>query len=319
MTNRARTCSAALRMIALGAAFVCVGCSTSPPGEPLNRVRGTPAAAPAYPIAAAAAPPTAEPEVAKPDSPAGNQATVANLREVFPHVRVDATAKIVEFDAHISPMLIPDPQAPLFFLESVVCTPDTREHESLLVTRARPSHIHAALLLIGLTPGEPGRWRPDNNRLAPVDPTGDRVTVEVEWKDAAADAVRIDPTAWIISARDRARLGAQPELLRAGRPAPGWVFAGSRMVRSSFLPDGTPIPEGQPEREVYAADEAGAVIGLATFGAEVIAWSRTFSPDAHIDAPEWIADFRPEPPAASPPRAQTAVIVRVRPEPAPPH
>ena len=31
-----------------------------------------------------------------------------------------------------------------------------REHETLIITDVKPSHIHAALLLIGLTPGESG-------------------------------------------------------------------------------------------------------------------------------------------------------------------
>ncbi|MFN7022583.1 MAG: YdjY domain-containing protein [Phycisphaerales bacterium] len=320
MISRRERCGVP-RTVALSVTVVLGGCATSPSGKPLGWALGTRSPVTAVRVAAPVAQIVSEPEVAEQPPLAGDQAPAPALREVFPHVRVDTASKVVEFDAHISPMLMPDPQAPLFFLESVVCTPDTREHESLLVTRARPSHIHAALLLIGLTPGEPGRWRLDNNRLMPVDPTGDRVIFEVEWTDAAAgaDARRIDPTAWIVNARDRSRLGAQADPMHPGRPSPGWVFAGSRMVRTSFLPDGTPIPAGQPDREVYAADEAGAVIGLATFGDELIALSRTFSPDAHIDVPEWIADFRPEPPTPAPPQPQTAVIVRIRPGPALPH
>ena len=51
---------------------------------------------------------------------------------------------------------------------------------------------------------------------------------------------------------------------------------------------------------------AGTIIGLTTFGSEVIAWSRVISPDSGVQAPEWIADFSKTPPA------NTRVRVRIR-------
>lgn len=280
----------------------------SPPADPSAAwIAGTPASGP--PIA------TAPPDTSRANP---TPAPASSLREVFPGVRADVAARFVEFDAAISPLCVPDPQAPLFFLEAIACKPDTREHESLVVTPARPSHIHAALLLIGLTPGEPGKWKLENDRLVPIDPTGSRVTIELEWANPAAPGgtPHVEPRDWIISALDETRFGtarvpARPE---EHRPAPGWVFAGSRLVTTRYLADGTPIPRDQPPREVYAADEAGTVIGLATFGAELIAWSRTFSPDAHIEQPEWIADFTPPSPTPAPPAPGTPIIVRIRPE-----
>ncbi|MFO8015276.1 MAG: YdjY domain-containing protein [Phycisphaerae bacterium] len=41
-------------------------------------------------------------------------------------------------------------------LELFVCSEGTREHESVLAVRARPSHVTFALSLLGLDPGKPG-------------------------------------------------------------------------------------------------------------------------------------------------------------------
>jgi len=229
-------------------------------------------------------------------------AKTAGFREVFPHVRVDLAAKMVEFDAKTSPLLIPDANAPLMFLEAIACMPDTREHESLLVSTARPSHVHAALLLIGLQPGEPGKWKMENDQLVPVDASGPRLNVEFEWadEDAPHERHRIDPLDWVTNTDGRSSLRTMIE--GETRARPGWVFAGSIMVKTPH------------DREIYAADEAGTVMGLATFGGEMIAWSRTISPDAGVDVPEWIADFNPTPPIPKPPSPGTAVIVRISPE-----
>jgi hypothetical protein len=227
------------------------------------------------------------------------------LREVFPHVRIDLSAKAVEFDATTSPLLVEDPRAPLMFLEAIACTPDTREHEALVVSKAKPSHIHAAMLLVGLVPGEPGGWRMEGEALEPVDPKGPRVKIELAWRDADGTARAVDPLAWVVSARGGVGIDAATRAAARldGRPGPWWVFAGSRMTR-------VPDADGRP-REVYDADESGVVIGLATFGAELVAFARTFSPDASVAEPEWVVDFSPGPPIAPVPPPGTAVLVRI--------
>ena len=75
---------------------------------------------------------------------------------------------------------------------------------------------------------------------------------------------------------------------------PRWVFAGSVIAT-------------RQGREVYDADGAGTLIGLCTFGSEVIAWHDTFSPEAAVDEPVWIADPKKVPAPG------TAVVVRIRP------
>ena len=93
--------------------------------------------------------------------------------DAFPYVRVDRAAGVVEFDG-IVPIDAHDPKTPLVFLEEFVCTPDSREYESLVVTKAKPSHVHAALLLAGGLAGKPGEWRwagPPEGRRKPATPT----------------------------------------------------------------------------------------------------------------------------------------------------
>lgn len=209
------------------------------------------------------------------------------MREVFPGVRINDARTVMEFDARTSPMLVRDDRAPLFFLEVLVCTPDTREHETLAVTSVRPSHIHAALLLLGAAPGTPGGFTFENNRLLPVQPTGEPLDVRFVHRADFGLQIESDPLDWIVNSRNRARFLDTERRIAPGPPAPGFLFTGSRMRTR----DG---------REVYDADGSGTVVGLTTFGSEVIGWSRVISPEANIQEPEWIADFSRTPPGDTP-------------------
>jgi hypothetical protein len=204
---------------------------------------------------------------------------------VFPSVRVDAAARVVEFDG-IVPIDAFDPDAPLVYLELVACTPDTREHESLVMTQADAAHVHAALLLIGLEPGTPGSWAWDGKDLRAIAPTGPELEVRLVTKGVDGAEVSAPPQAWIVSARDRRRFDS------AGTGA--WLFSGS-MVRT------------RQGREVYEAQGAGTLIGLTTFGSETIAWREVISPEAAVSEPEWIAD------KAVVPKMGTPVTVRITP------
>lgn len=201
--------------------------------------------------------------------------SIAAPAEVFPHIRADAQAGWVEITGTV-PILVDDPDAPDVFLEVIVCTPDTKEHETLVVTSARPSHVHAALLMIGLEPGRPGHWTWEgagrDARLTGHDPTGDRVAVTIRWTDAEGAERVAHPSEWI----RHHGTGERP-------PAAAFVFAGSRMLDRGF------------GREMYDADGAGVLVGLATFGSEVIAWPTTFSPDSGVEEPVWVADPKTTP------------------------
>ncbi len=219
-----------------------------------------------------------------PSAPHSRPSTAAP-REIFPRVRFDKDARLVEFDAAVS-IDCHQPTTPRVYLESVACTPDSREYESLVVSSALPSQVHAALLLVGLVPGEPGAIAvPDGtNRIR--EPRGDAVTVMLAWRDTAGNEHETDPLDWIVDLSTGAHL-------RGPENTPAWVFAGSRIV-----------PYAGADR--YEADLTGAFIGLTTFGSETIAFTRVLSPDSGVQEPEWIADI------SRVPNIGTPVVVRVR-------
>jgi len=209
------------------------------------------------------------------------------LVEVFPHVRVDRAAGVVEFDAYV-PMVIDDPEQ-VVFLETIVCTRNSKEHETLVATDARPSNIHAALLLIGAEPGEPGSWElGEDDAIIHIPPKGPEIEVEFVWTDEQGVEHRDDPASWIVSDD-------------TGKPLPPhrWIFAGSRVV------EWTPPGRDEPV-EAYDADYSGTLIGLATFGTETLAWPVVVSPDSTVDEPVWIVD------AGKAPVVDAPVVVRLK-------
>ncbi len=221
-----------------------------------------------------------EPEAAPPSEPPKatevapvEAAAPAGLREVFPHVRVDVAAKIVQFDG-VVPIDAHDAKAPWVFLEVVACTPDTKEHEAIVVTEAKSSHVHAALLLVGLEPGSPGKWTYENNELRPIAPKGDALSVTISYHEPDGTERTVIPEEMIVNAHDGKRFGAA----RPGK----WVFAGSQIVTRAG-------------KEFYDADGAGTLIGLTTFGSETIAWSEVISHEAAVEEPVWVADKKTTP------------------------
>lgn len=213
-------------------------------------------------------------------------APAVGAREVFPHVRVDLGARAVEFDGEV-PISLADTKAPRVYLELIACIRDTKEHESLVMTQARPSHVHAALLSIGLEPGRPARWTQQDGKVITHAPSGAPVKVEFLTKDATGAMVVSTPSQWIANARTGEAWPGGGEIGKGH-----WVFAGS-------------ITEARDGRDDYYADEAGTLIGLTSFGTEVIAWSGVLSPDSTVDEPEWIAD------AKHVPAMGTKVTVRI--------
>ena len=240
---------------------------TEPPPEPL--VAEAPPAQIRV-VQPAMDPPTTPPSPAPADD---------GWREAFPNIRVNADTKSIQFDG-IVPIDAHDQKAPWVFLEVVACTPDTKEHEALVMTKALPSHVHAALLLIGLHPGAPGHWTiDDNNTLRSTPPHGGELRVSLSFLTPDGTTRTLTPEEMIVNAHTGARFPAD----RAGK----WVFAGSRILSRNG-------------RNLYDADGAGTLIGLTTFGSETIAWSEVISPEAAVEEPAWIADARTTPPAGTP-------------------
>jgi hypothetical protein len=266
-----------------------------PPSSDRPSAASTPARVPssALPGPANLPPRETDPPVAIP--------VAGELIEIAPHVRVNKTARIVEFDGTV-PIDAHNPETPIVYLEVVCCTPDTREHEALVVTKATPSLIHAALLSAGFQNGAPGLVDFRGPAVVGRAPTGDSLRVEIVRKGADGKEIVATPTDWIVreGVPDQ-RLAALPAGAGVWGKAGGWVFSGSRLVKRRDRASGQ-------MREVYDADGAGVVIGLTTFGSEMIAWRQVLSPESTITAPVWIADTK------AVPKAGTGVIVRLRAE-----
>jgi hypothetical protein len=173
------------------------------------------------------------------------------------------------------------------WLEQVACAPGTREHESLLVVHARPQHVHAALLAAGYIPGEPGRWVYEGDSVRVLPPRGPELAVLVRYRDAAGAVVEHPVREWIAESR-----GSMPF------PDGPWVFGGSR-----FVPNTPSMGPG----EHYVADMSGSVIGLVTFGDEVIGFSHIWADEEAAREPEWVVSEAKYPPQG------TAVTIILRP------
>ncbi len=163
------------------------------------------------------------------------------------------------------------------FLEQIACSPGTREHESLVVVAAKPSQIHAALLMAGFTPGSPGRWTYENNKLGTVEPTGDKIDVRARYTDRTGAIVEQPIRKWI---RKAAGPGDDEAKGSQGFPDLPWVFGGS-----GFAPNRPTM--NPPAGEHYVADMTGSIIGLVTFGDEVISFSRVLSDQEDVQPQEW--------------------------------
>jgi len=185
------------------------------------------------------------------------------LREVFKGVRVDPVRGLIEIDGRVATD-VHDQDTPDVYLEVIVCTRDTREHESLVVIDAAAAQVHAALLLIGLEPGHPGGWKDEGGRLVPIKPQGDPVRVTLAYT-LDGKACESPCEAWIT--------------VGPGRQDPGpleFVFAGS----------GFRVYDGV---ERYLADLEGTVVGLTTFGTELIAPTSMHHPDSRVETPTLMA------------------------------
>jgi len=194
-------------------------------------------------------------------------------KELSEFVRVDRANHVVEIDGFV-PIDCHDPDAPLVYLEVIACAVDSKEHESLVATRARPAHVHTALLLAGLEPGKPGSWSWEDETLTSTPPEGSGVDVRIVTHDTDGIQTSTPASDWVVNAETGESL---TDHLRGLGEGAFWVFAGSRIVKH----------EG---RGFYDADGVGVIVGLHTFGSEVVALREVMSPDSDVTEPEWVAN-----------------------------
>jgi hypothetical protein len=125
-------------------------------------------------------------------------------------------------------------------LEFLVCATGTKEYESVLRSRARPSHLHLALLMLGLAPGQPVKFNEAENVWIP--PRGPALKLSCEFVRDGKTTV-IPASRLMRSVKDRT---AMPDV--------HWVFVGA-----PTLDDGE-----------YAADVTGYLITVVNFEHTVI-------------------------------------------------
>ena len=159
--------------------------------------------------------------------------TAPTLKEYATGVRIDWRDLVVEVDAVVTLR-----QGPL---ELLACSPQTREHESILVIRARPLRIHEAMGLIGLTPGAPVRYDDQRDRWLPA--SGESLSLDIRYRDSGVERT-VAARRWLLDVQRH----EPPEQL-------DWIFAGSRRGR-----DGR-----------FGADAAGTVVAVVDFDTALIA------------------------------------------------
>ncbi len=154
-------------------------------------------------------------------------------------------------------------------LEMFACPERTKEHESIVATRAQAQEMHAALLAVGATPGAPCSW----DDFSFTSPSGSTIDIELIWHDEEINQIRkrsakemlklrppYDPRFYLY--RDYYFPGRHQRTLEKIRtqryPNIKWVFGGSR-----FFED----PE---TKNRYYAANSGEMICVSNFSTAAI-------------------------------------------------
>lgn len=179
------------------------------------------------------------------------------------------------------------------WLEQVACLSGTRDHEVLVTTTVQPSAVHGALLLLGATSGGPGSWSWSNGELLLSPPTGTAIDVLVQVGNAEAVPI----ATWIRGEGNRVF------------PDEPWRFAGSNFV---VVRDVVRDTQGEiirsTQRERYEADMSGSLVGIVTFGDEVLAWPEVLPHRLEVQDVLWEAAGDRMPPVGT----AVTLILRTR-------
>ena len=149
-------------------------------------------------------------------------------------------------------------------LELVVCSEGTREHESVVVVKARPSHVTFALALLGLEPGQPAH-RTEAGAFSP--PAGGTLDITARF--------------FTVSDEEKARVdkliaeGAKPENIQVRKTllkeVPAWKLLRLSGSEAEVTRSIEWVCIGRPEKNMLAAaDREGTVVCLSNFVEAVI-------------------------------------------------
>ncbi|HAI13962.1 MAG TPA: hypothetical protein DCM28_19820 [Phycisphaerales bacterium] len=166
------------------------------------------------------------------------------------------------------------------WLELLLCTPGTREHESILSTAARPSHIHLGLIMLGLKPGKPMTAQKVGEELKITQASGPLISVDLIYIEDDKQQI-VNANKWIYNKNTGNDL---PDNL--------WLFAGSSFIKAH-------------DQNIYRADANGSVITLVHFGDDMLA--RQTQVNSRNDNGQWQARTKNIPPLG------TNVTIRLTP------
>ncbi|HEY8750845.1 MAG TPA: YdjY domain-containing protein [Tepidisphaeraceae bacterium] len=150
----------------------------------------------------------------------------------LPHLEFSAKTKQVRVECEMLACNAP--------LEFFCCVKGTNDYEAMIRSEVKPSDLHAALLAMGLQPGQPVRYSESTQKWTP--PQGPPLQITMQF-DRDGKTVSVPAWRWM---RDTKTKKTAPPFT--------WVFAGSRV-----LPDGK-----------YAADITGYLVSIVNFDLTVI-------------------------------------------------
>jgi len=167
----------------------------------------------------------------------------------LPHVQVDVKAKQVRVECESCNV------AQDVGLEFFCVSAGTNEYESVLSSKAKASHIHLAMLMVGLDPGEPVKYSEAAKKWIP--PHGPPLQITCEWKKGD-EMIRVP--AYRLMQNRKTKKEAPPFT---------WVFTGSKIME-----DGK-----------YAADAVGYLVSVLNNELTVIDIPEVAGRD--LEAREW--------------------------------
>lgn len=187
--------------------------------------------------------------------------TEGRVREFAPGIEIDWSQPAVRLEARV--VLREGP------LELFACSPQTKEHESILVVSARPWQIFQAMGLIGIESGSPPRYDEALERWKPA--SGEPLDLRVEWRDDSR-VRNARPEAWMLEKST----GRPPKELR-------WVFSGSTIRRDAASELSR---EAGRDAGRFAADSDGTVACVVDFDSALISLTSLHSAD---DTELWLS------------------------------
>lgn len=206
------------------------------------------------------------PEVAEPAVPSSTSSAaedpVAKLLATL-GVKLDREHGVLEVDGWVNQSA--------GVVEVFACAPGGKTHEAIVVLDCVPSGLHAGLLALGLEPGAPARESPDGARTVP---RGDRVEIQVRWRDSGG-ATRVARAEDWIGLADTERT----------KERSGWVFTGSFVQ---------PADDGSA-RGTFAADRVKTL--ASTYRDETTILENPA--DAAFDDTRYVANARTVPPVGT--------------------